>query len=270
MTESIPPLSSTRWLTPPEPPAHLAGKGLFVRHIWEVEGDDGAAMARWARRLGARFLVVKCTHAGGPYRLSAERDPTPAMVRTLSDQGLTVWGWAGLIGESPEGEAKALLDRAAELNLRGWVLEPSSRYPAAAMQALVGALRANPTRLELGLLGGRGLGEARWAAFSALVDVLLPRGSSMSEIEATIDVLALPPRTVIPVLDLEAELLTAGADSIPHDGPAVRELLAGAKRCGYPAAAVLTWEACIHTPSGRDTLRALVDSPWTVERSTGP
>lgn len=245
-----------RWGARPNGPDRLSGTGLLLRHAWEVEGGDAAALARGARRLGARFVILKGVHGGEPYGPNGGGDLLSAQAGSLRRRGILVWGWAGLVGESPEAEAAAILERAAALGAAGWALEPHGRYPVAAFQALTDHLRRGRPELTLGLLAGRGLGRDRFAQLAPRMDVLLPRLAELAEIDA---IRALAPAAsgpLVPVLDAEAALSGSQADSAGL-AATLRQLWAAARQAGYPAVAVMTWEACLHRRAGWDTLSAL-------------
>jgi hypothetical protein len=242
----------------------MAGKGLFVQQLWEVEGGDGAVLARRARALGLSFLVVKLAHREQPYLLRSAEEQTARAVAALARSGLAVWGWSVVSGERPELEAAVVADRSRSLGLAGWVVEPAAGYPSEAAAPFLGIVRLARPGLPLALLLRREAAEAGLALAPPMA-VLMPAVSSAGQVGTAAVEIGRFGRPIVPVLEL------ASADrEIAPDAAEARAFLATAAHGGRRGAALLAWDHCLHSADGLEVLRAAGALAWSNVRPDTP
>jgi murein DD-endopeptidase MepM/ murein hydrolase activator NlpD len=265
---------SSLW-SPPAPtgPRPPLGKGVFVERLWEIDRGQPAGIARRARAMGLRFVVLRLAQGDQPWAVNFTPERSAAALRDLRAADLDVWGWGTLTGASPQAEAALVSAHCRELDLAGWVVEPAPSCSSTAIDGFLDSWRASGLAVRMALLtgdpapsaAGGTLGEqaqaggertdpppAGLARLAGACDAVMPRVSQVGAMGLAVAGAVGFGRPIIPVLDLRyAEIAQAGM-----------LFLDLARSGGRPGAAVMTWDSCQLSPAGRDALRALALFGW--------
>lgn len=258
----------------PRPPV---GKGIFVERLWEIDRGDPAAVARRARAMGLRFVVLRLAHDDQPWAVNFTPDRCAATLRELRRAELDVWGWGTLTDALPAATAALVADRCRQFDLTGWVVEPAPGCPPAAIEAFLDAWRSTTRAIRLALLADSPAPPAAHEPDAALVpaeddiadpgidkladacDAVMPRVTQVGALGLAVAGAVGYGRPIVPVLDLR----------FAGDAQAGMLFLDLARSADRPGAAVMTWDSCQLTPAGRDALRALALFGWQPDAAPG-
>ena len=147
----------------------IEGTGMLADRLWEIEGGDGRAMLRQARRLGLSWVLARL--AAG----ERERVPEPARarlaesIRQLRVSGIAVWGVSGISSRDEEAADSRALRCARDFELDGWCFEPVPTVGAEQLAARIDALSAALPRLGLGVMVEAGAAPALGRALDPLI-----------------------------------------------------------------------------------------------------
>jgi hypothetical protein len=162
----------------------LQGIGYFTWILNRTEGGNMTAVAAMAR--AAKFTHVLVKIADGMYTYNV--DPTTGtdyarhLTTALKAQGIQVWGWHYIYGDSPLAEANIAIRRVNQLNLDGYVINAEQEYKRSGMRPaasrFMAQLRAALPRLPVALSSYRYPSyhpELPWREFLQDCDYAMPQ-----------------------------------------------------------------------------------------------
>ena len=108
----------------------LEGKGFYTWKIPLCENGDVNAILSAAKAAGLTHVLIKIADGIKPYNI----DPTTGLdyamllAQTLRSNGIQTWGWHYVYGDNPLSEANMAIQRIAQINVDGYVIDAESEY----------------------------------------------------------------------------------------------------------------------------------------------
>ena len=108
----------------------LSGKGFFIWQIPNCEGGDAQKIAAEAKTAGLSHVLIKIADGIYTYNYDWAQhvDLAFPVAQALRAEGIQVWGWHYVYGNSPTAEADIAIKRIKELSLDGYVIDAETQY----------------------------------------------------------------------------------------------------------------------------------------------
>jgi hypothetical protein len=135
----------------------LKGKGFFTWRLEATESGNSARIAAFAKAASLTHVLIKIADGIVSTNIDLINNIDYALLvsQALRAQGIQVWGWHYVYGDSPVVEASRALQRIRQLDLDGYVVNAEVEYKkpgrGTAARRYMEALRAGCPDLPIGL-----------------------------------------------------------------------------------------------------------------------
>jgi hypothetical protein len=162
----------------------LQGKGFFTWILSRTEAGNPSAIASLARAANLTHVLIKIANGSYSYNVDQSTGIDYAMLtaQALKAQGVQVWGWHYVYGDSPVNEANIAIRRVNQLNLDGYVIDAEQEYKRPGMrlaaQRFMAQLRAGLPNIPVALSSYRYPSyhpELPWREFLEGCDYAMPQ-----------------------------------------------------------------------------------------------
>jgi predicted SnoaL-like aldol condensation-catalyzing enzyme len=162
----------------------LTGKGYFIWMVKQCENGNPDRIAALAKESNLSHVLIKIADGVFPYNVNpdTEVDEVKPVIEKLHEQGIAVWGWHYIYGQKPKLEADAVVIRARELGIDGFVVNAEKAYEDSgnekAAEVYMKVIRENFGSMPIALSSYRYPSfhpNLPWAAFLEYCDYTMPQ-----------------------------------------------------------------------------------------------